>query len=151
MIYQSVKPLVIWMAAVIGLGIGTAGCGSKSGESGSDTSGLPTASIPAKQPVPKTKQTAPKKLKPIAVSKQEISGWYNPPLIEPDFKVQTKESLTGSAVKVAVVCFAPIRLKWDFHDIDKDIAKYVSHRLNQHKIKVVSPDRVQQWLDKNQD
>ena len=73
-----------------------------------------------------------------------------PPSIEPDFEVQTKQSLTDYEVKVAVVCFAPKKLKWDFHAVDKDIAKFVSHRLNQHHIKVISPDRVQQWLDQKQ-
>ena len=73
-----------------------------------------------------------------------------PPSIEPDFEVQTKKSLTDKDVTVAIVCYAPKKLKWDFHDVDKDIARYVSHRLNEHKIKVISPDRVQQWLDRKQ-
>jgi len=74
-----------------------------------------------------------------------------PPSIEPDFEVQTKKSFTDYDVTVAVVCYAPERLKWDFVDVDKNIAKYVSHRLNQHKVKVINPDRVQQWLDENGD
>ena len=36
-------------------------------------------------------------------------------------------------------------------DVDKDIAKFVAHRLSQHKIDVIQPDRVQEWLDKHDD
>jgi hypothetical protein len=72
-----------------------------------------------------------------------------PPSVKPDFETQTNKSLTDYEVKVAVVCYAPTKLKWDFEDVDKNVAKYVSHRLNQHKVKVISPDRVQRWLDQH--
>jgi hypothetical protein len=74
-----------------------------------------------------------------------------PPSIKPDFDKLTKESMTDKGVKVAVVCFAPDEIRLNFIDVDKDIAKFVAHRLFQNKIKVVQPDRVQEWLDKHDD
>lgn len=74
-----------------------------------------------------------------------------PPSIQPDFDKLTKESLTDKGVKVAVVCFAPDEIRLNFIDVDKDIAKFVAHRLFQNKIDVIQPDRVQEWLDKHDD
>jgi hypothetical protein len=74
-----------------------------------------------------------------------------PPSIQPDFDKLTKVSLTDKGVKVAVVCFAPDEIRLNFIDVDKDIAKFVAHRLSQHKIDVIQPDRVQEWLDKHDD
>lgn len=74
-----------------------------------------------------------------------------PPSIEPDFDKTTGQSLTDKGVKVAVVCYAPNDLRFQFHKIDKEIAKYVAFRLAEHKIHVVNPDRVQAWLDENAD
>jgi hypothetical protein len=74
-----------------------------------------------------------------------------PPSIQPDFDKLTKESLTDKGVKVAIVCFAPDEIRLNFIDADKDVAKYVAHRLIQHSITVVHPDRVQDWLDRHDD
>ena len=74
-----------------------------------------------------------------------------PPSIEPHFDALTNQSMTDMDVKVAVVCYAPTKLKWDFSEIDHEIAKYVSFRLRDHEIKVVNPDYVRAWLDKNPD
>jgi hypothetical protein len=74
-----------------------------------------------------------------------------PPSIEPDFDKMTKKSLRDKDIKVAVVCFAPDEVRLNFIDVDKDIAKYVAHRLNEHHIPTVNPDRVQEWLDKHED
>ena len=74
-----------------------------------------------------------------------------PPSIQPDFDKLTKESMTDKGVKVAVVCFAPDEIRLNFIDADKDIAKYIAHRLFQHKIVVIQPDRVQDWLDRHDD
>lgn len=74
-----------------------------------------------------------------------------PPTIEPDFDVQTKKSFTDKDVTVAVVCFAPTDIRYSFEEIDYEVAKYVSFRLIQHKIKVIDPDKIRQWLDENKD
>jgi hypothetical protein len=74
-----------------------------------------------------------------------------PPSIQPDFDKLTKESMTDKGVKVAVVCFAPDEIRLNYIDADKDIAKYIAHRLFQHKIVVIQPDRVQDWLDRHDD
>ncbi len=74
-----------------------------------------------------------------------------PPSVEPDFDAQTKESMTDKDVTVAVVCYAPTEIRYNFEEIDHEVAKYVSFRLHQHKIKVVSPDRVRGWLDENRE
>ncbi len=72
-----------------------------------------------------------------------------PPSIAPDFETVTNKSMTDPGVVVAVVCYAPPEIKWDFDSIDEEIAKYVSYRLHQHKIRVINPDRVAAWLDEN--
>ena len=74
-----------------------------------------------------------------------------PPSIEPDFDATVRQSMTDHGVTVAVVCYAPTELKWDFASIDQEIAGYVSHRLTQHHIHVLNPTRVQAWLDQNPD
>jgi hypothetical protein len=74
-----------------------------------------------------------------------------PPSIEPDFDTQTKKSLSEEEKKVLILCYAPTEVKWDFEAIDRELAKHVSHRLNQNHIKVVHPDAVQAWLDQNSD
>lgn len=77
-----------------------------------------------------------------------ISG---PPSIEPDFDAVTNQSMTDHGVTVAVVCYAPTELKWDFPSLDKQVAQYVSFRMRDKKIKVIHPDHVQNWLDRNPD
>jgi hypothetical protein len=74
-----------------------------------------------------------------------------PPTTDPDFEVRTKQTLAGKNKKnvVLVYCFAPKELKWDNESVDYDIAKHVAHRLLQNKIKVIDPDQVYAWLDRN--
>jgi hypothetical protein len=74
-----------------------------------------------------------------------------PPSIEPDFDKMTNKSMTDLDVTVAVVCYAPTELKWDFDQIDNELAKYISFQLRDHKIQVISPDYVRAWLDENPD
>ncbi|MEO1995451.1 MAG: hypothetical protein ABGZ17_09265 [Planctomycetaceae bacterium] len=74
-----------------------------------------------------------------------------PPSIEPAFDLETNKSLTDYEVTVAVVCYAPKELKWDFENIDYEVGKYVAYRMGEHKIKFVNPDIVRDWLDKNPD
>jgi len=74
-----------------------------------------------------------------------------PPTVEPDFDVATKKSMTDEGVTVAIVCMAPKEIKYDFDNIDKELAKYLSFRLHSKKIKVFNPDVVQAWLDKHDD
>ncbi len=74
-----------------------------------------------------------------------------PPSIEPEFDADTGRSMTAKDATVAVVCYAPDEVKWNFDAIDRDIAKHVTFRLHQHKIQTVRPDRVQAWLDENAD
>ncbi|MDA0834377.1 MAG: hypothetical protein O2955_10500 [Planctomycetota bacterium] len=74
-----------------------------------------------------------------------------PPSIEPDFDTQTRKSFTDRDVSVAVVCYAPTELKWDFSEIDNELAKYVTYRLHEHHIKVINPDQIIAWIDKNPD
>jgi hypothetical protein len=77
-----------------------------------------------------------------------ISG---PPTIEPEFDALTKESMTDKDVTVAVVCFAPTDVRFSFENVDNELARYVTFRLYEHKIKVISPDHVKGWLDENKD
>src|SRR5260370_22080064 len=72
-----------------------------------------------------------------------------PPSSDPDFHVRTKQGLGGKHKVVLVYCYAPKELKWGNEAVDYDLAKHVAHRLNAKGIKVVDPDRVHAWLDKN--
>ncbi len=74
-----------------------------------------------------------------------------PPSIEPDFDALTGKSMTDKKVVVAVACFAPKEVRYDFSNVDREVARFVSHRLHSHKIKVIQPDVVQQWIDENHD
>ncbi len=74
-----------------------------------------------------------------------------PPSIEPEFDAMTKESMTDKDVKVAVVCYAPKEVRFSFEDINSEVSKFVTFRLDSHKIKTVPPDYVKAWLDQNPD
>jgi hypothetical protein len=74
-----------------------------------------------------------------------------PPTVEPDFDVVTHKSMTDKDVTVAVVCFAPDNVKYEFDNIDRDIAKYVTYRLHAKHVKVINPDVIRDWLDKHND
>ena len=74
-----------------------------------------------------------------------------PPSVEPDFDAQTKESMTDKGVTVAVVCFAPNEVLYGFENVNHELAKYVTHRLAQHKINIVPHDYVKAWLEENRD
>ncbi|QDT64317.1 hypothetical protein [Calycomorphotria hydatis] len=74
-----------------------------------------------------------------------------PPAVQPDFDAETGKSMTDFEVTVAVVCYAPIELKWDFDDIDQEVSEHIAYRLASHKIAVRNPDRVKEWLDNNKE
>lgn len=87
-------------------------------------------------------------LKPLIVWGYLLGG---PPSIEPDFDRMTQKSMTDKDATVAVVCYAPLDVKYDFSAIDHELAKYVTYKLVQHKVKVANPDQVRAWLDENAD
>jgi hypothetical protein len=72
-----------------------------------------------------------------------------PPTTDPDFHQKTKQTLADKTKVVLVYCYAAKELKWDNESVDYDLAKHVAHRLNNNKIKVIDPDLVYDWLDKN--
>lgn len=74
-----------------------------------------------------------------------------PPQLEPVFEKESGKSMTDKDVRVAVVCYAPDELKYQYDNIDHIMAKYLSHQLDQHKIEVVRPDEVRMWLEQNRD
>lgn len=74
-----------------------------------------------------------------------------PPSIEPDFDHETGKSMTAKDVTVVVLCYAPKEVKFDFHDVDYEMAKYVANQMFRRKIQVINPDRVHDWLDRNPD
>lgn len=72
-----------------------------------------------------------------------------PPSIEPLFDAETGKSMTDKDVTVAVVCYAPKDILWDFSDVDYELAKAVAYQMFQRKIQVVNPDYIRDWLDRN--
>jgi len=85
---------------------------------------------------------------PIVMLGYLIGG---PPKIDPDFDKKTKISLDEKERKVLVMCYAPKEVKWDFDSVDRELNVYVTHRLNQNKIKVMDPDAVNAWIDNHAD
>lgn len=74
-----------------------------------------------------------------------------PPSIEPDFAAQTGKDMKDYGVTVAVICTAPRDLKWSYDEIDYLVAEAVTYQLASKKIKVIYPDQIRAWLDKNPD
>jgi hypothetical protein len=74
-----------------------------------------------------------------------------PPSIEPAFDAETGLTMTGVDKTVAVVCYAPTELKWNFPNIDDEVAAQVTYRLFEHKVKVVEPDYIRAWVDEHPD
>ena len=72
-----------------------------------------------------------------------------PPSVEPNFDEMTGLSMTAKDVTVAVVCYAPNDLKWDFSEVDYEVMKFVSNRLFTHHIKVMDSAVVHAWLDEH--
>ena len=72
-----------------------------------------------------------------------------PPSIQPEYDRETGKSLSDKDVVVAVVCDAGDNVKFAFSAVDLEIAKYVSYRLTENKVKVINPDYVSDWLDQN--
>ncbi|MBX3442930.1 MAG: hypothetical protein KF774_11030 [Planctomyces sp.] len=72
-----------------------------------------------------------------------------PPSIEPDFDAETGLSMSKSGVTVAVVCYAPTELKWNFPQIDDEVAAQVSFQMLAHKIRVIEPDYIRAWVDEH--
>ena len=72
-----------------------------------------------------------------------------PPSIEPLFDAETGQSMTDKDVTVAVVCYAPKDILWDFSDVDYELSKSVAYQMFQRKIQVVNPDYIRDWLDRN--
>lgn len=74
-----------------------------------------------------------------------------PPQVEPLFEKETNQCMTDRGVRVAVVCFAPDELKYQFDNIDHIIANRVTNALKAKKIDVISYDEIQAWLKDNPD
>ena len=72
-----------------------------------------------------------------------------PPSIEPDFDTATGDSMTDYGVTVAVLCYAPVELKWEHNKIDQELTKYVTRKMANKKIRVIDSDRVYAWMDKH--
>ena len=72
-----------------------------------------------------------------------------PPQLEPAFEKKTNKSFTDHGVRVAVVCYAPDELKYQYLNVDYLIAVGIAARLRQNHIDVVNPDLVRVWLEEN--
>ena len=53
-----------------------------------------------------------------------------PPSIEPDFDAETGDSLVGKEKRIAVVCYAPTDLIYEYPKIDAEVASALSYRLS---------------------
>ncbi|MCH2210217.1 MAG: hypothetical protein MK110_02875 [Fuerstiella sp.] len=74
-----------------------------------------------------------------------------PPQLEPAFEKATNKSFTDRGVRVAVVCYAPDELRYQYDSVDHLIAVGVSARLKQNHVAVVNSEAVRVWLEENPD
>jgi hypothetical protein len=72
-----------------------------------------------------------------------------PPQLEPLFEKETQKSFTDKDVRVAVVCFAPDELKYQYSDIDHVLASRLAFQMQHRKIDMIAPDQVRYWLEEN--
>ncbi len=72
-----------------------------------------------------------------------------PPQLEPIFEKETKQSFTDRGVQVAVVCYAPDELKYQYASIDHLVAVGVGAKLKQNHVQVVNPEAIRLWLEEN--
>lgn len=72
-----------------------------------------------------------------------------PPQLEPQFEKETGKSFTDKDIRVAVVCYAPDELKYQYSDIDHVLASRVCFQMQNREIDVIPPDRVRLWLEEN--
>lgn len=68
-----------------------------------------------------------------------------------DFERKTKKSLAKGKVSVAVLTYAPTKLKLIDPSIDKVIARRVAKLLRSHGIKLASTKKVENWIEANPD
>lgn len=74
-----------------------------------------------------------------------------PPSIEPDFDAATGQSLSGKDKRIAIVCFAPTELKFEYPKIDAEVASALAYRLSAHRINIIHPDTIRAWMDEHPD
>ena len=67
------------------------------------------------------------------------------------FEKETKQSMTDTDVRVAVVCYASDDLKYKFDNIDHIIANRVTNQMAGKKIEMVPYDDIRNWLAENPD
>lgn len=71
------------------------------------------------------------------------------PLVDSQFKLQTKVDLAEGEAKVLVVCEAPSLTLNRLPTLQYDLNEGVLRRLKQHGVATVDPDDVAEWLDEN--
>jgi len=74
-----------------------------------------------------------------------------PPSIEPGFDAETGLSLNGKDLRIAVVCYVPTELEFEYPKVDAEVASALSFRLSEHRVNVVHPDYVRAWIDEHPD
>lgn len=75
-----------------------------------------------------------------------------PPQLEPLFEKETGKSFTDKDVRVAVVCYAPDELKYQYDNIDLILGQSIAQHLAvKGKVDVVRPDKIRAWLTENKD
>lgn len=71
------------------------------------------------------------------------------PTVPSTFKKMTHTDLAAEDKQVLVVSSTPHAIKSDFPSLDYDLAEGVSRRLKRHDIRVIKPDKVASWMDRN--
>jgi hypothetical protein len=79
-----------------------------------------------------------------------VVRWPSSASTWPDFTRQTGNDLADWNFTSIVVCQAPVELKLNHKRIDHDVATSVAYGFNTHRIKVVDPARVSEWLEKQE-
>lgn len=71
------------------------------------------------------------------------------PTVESAFKERTGVDLCKEDKELLVVCRTPFLVGKQFATLEQDLTTGILRRLKQNDVKVVSPDKVQKWMDDN--
>ncbi len=71
------------------------------------------------------------------------------PMIDADFKMKTRRSMTDKGKKTLVLCTAPESVKGDSGSLDLDIITELTRQLRAHDIEMIDPDKVVAWREEH--
>lgn len=75
--------------------------------------------------------------------------FFGDPQVDSTFKERTGVDLIKEEKKLLVICRTPYVVQNSMPSLEYDLTDGILRRLKQRKIKIVSPDKVAEWMDEN--